>query len=121
MQKFQCLLFVLKRSYICYYVICMTVPLNKIHDSPQEKETYHSITPCTTSTSSRQLCCCFTNHALKKGPITPSREVSLSRHHANYFTVLRITPRKNGQSRHLANCWGRLYCENDAINKSLYI
>ena len=28
MRKFQCLLFVLKRSYICYYVICMTVPLN---------------------------------------------------------------------------------------------
>ena len=28
MQKFQCLLFVLKRSYICYYVICMTVPLS---------------------------------------------------------------------------------------------
>ena len=27
MRKFQCLLFVLKRSYICYYVICMTVPL----------------------------------------------------------------------------------------------
>ena len=26
--KFQCLLFVLKRSYICYYKICMTVPLN---------------------------------------------------------------------------------------------
>ena len=29
MQKFHCLLFVSKRSYIiCYYVICMTVPLN---------------------------------------------------------------------------------------------
>ena len=27
MQKFQCLLFMLKRSYICYYIICMTVPL----------------------------------------------------------------------------------------------
>ena len=27
MQKCQCLLFVLKRSYICYYIICMTVPL----------------------------------------------------------------------------------------------
>ena len=27
MRKFQCLLFVLKRSYICYYIICMTVPL----------------------------------------------------------------------------------------------
>ena len=27
MQKFQCLLFVLKRSYICYYIIFMTVPL----------------------------------------------------------------------------------------------
>ena len=25
MRKFQCLLFVLKRSYICYYIICMTV------------------------------------------------------------------------------------------------
>ena len=29
MRKFQCLLFVLKRSYICYYMICMTVPLIK--------------------------------------------------------------------------------------------
>ena len=28
MRKFQCLLFVLKQSYICYYIICMTVPLN---------------------------------------------------------------------------------------------
>ena len=27
MRKCQCLLFVLKRTYICYYVICMTVPL----------------------------------------------------------------------------------------------
>ena len=29
MRKFQCLLFVLKQSYICYYIICMTVPLNE--------------------------------------------------------------------------------------------
>ena len=29
MRKFPCLLFVLKRSYIYYYIICMTVPLNK--------------------------------------------------------------------------------------------
>ena len=28
MRKFQCLLFVLKRSFICYYIICMTVPLS---------------------------------------------------------------------------------------------
>ena len=27
MQKFQCLLFVLKRSYIYYYIICITEPL----------------------------------------------------------------------------------------------
>ena len=27
MLKFQCLLSVLKRSYICYCTICMTVPL----------------------------------------------------------------------------------------------
>ena len=27
MRKFQCLLFMLNRSYICYYIICMTVPL----------------------------------------------------------------------------------------------
>ena len=27
MQKFQCLLFVLNRSYICYFIVCMTVPL----------------------------------------------------------------------------------------------
>ena len=28
MRKCQCLFFVLQRSYICYYIICMTVPLN---------------------------------------------------------------------------------------------
>ena len=28
MRKFQCLLFVLKRSYICDYILCMTVPLS---------------------------------------------------------------------------------------------
>ena len=27
MRKFHCLLFVLKRSYNCYYIICMTVPV----------------------------------------------------------------------------------------------
>ena len=27
MQKLPCFLFVLKRSYICYYIICMTTPL----------------------------------------------------------------------------------------------
>ena len=27
MRKFQCLLFVLKGSYLCYYIICMAVPL----------------------------------------------------------------------------------------------
>ena len=27
MRKFPCLLFVLKRWYICYYVICMTAPV----------------------------------------------------------------------------------------------
>ena len=29
MRKFQGLLFVLEQSYICYYVICMTLPLRK--------------------------------------------------------------------------------------------
>ena len=35
MRKCQYLLFVLKRSYICYYIICMTVPLikEKIRDA----------------------------------------------------------------------------------------
>ena len=28
MRKLQCLLFVLKRSYIYHYIICMTIPLN---------------------------------------------------------------------------------------------
>ena len=31
MRKFQCLLFVLKQSCICYYVICMTVALRNIY------------------------------------------------------------------------------------------
>ena len=30
MGKFKCLLFVLKRSSICYYMICMTVPLSSL-------------------------------------------------------------------------------------------
>ena len=34
MRKFQCLLFVLKRSYAIYYVICMIVTLK---DSKEEK------------------------------------------------------------------------------------
>ena len=29
MQKFQCLLYVLKGPYICYYIIYMTVPLQE--------------------------------------------------------------------------------------------
>ena len=29
MGKFQCFVYVLKRSCICYYIICMTVPLKK--------------------------------------------------------------------------------------------
>ena len=33
MWKLQCLLFVLKRSYFCYYIICMTVPLKIIYNS----------------------------------------------------------------------------------------
>ena len=38
MQKFQCLLFVLQRLYICYYIICMNVPLNlKLYGSITEK------------------------------------------------------------------------------------
>ena len=28
MLVFQCWFFVLKRSYICYYIICMTAPLS---------------------------------------------------------------------------------------------
>ena len=32
MRKFQCLLFVFKQSYICYYMICMTAPLTKSFD-----------------------------------------------------------------------------------------
>ena len=30
LRKFQCLLFALKRSYICYYIACMTVPLRQL-------------------------------------------------------------------------------------------
>ena len=36
----------------------------------------------------------------KKGPLTPSRQAPLSRHHANYIAVSRITPWKKGLSRH---------------------
>ena len=33
MRKLPCLLFVLKRSYICYYIICMTVPLIRYYQN----------------------------------------------------------------------------------------
>ena len=32
MRKVQCLLFVLKRSYIFYYIVCMTVPLKPFRE-----------------------------------------------------------------------------------------
>ena len=32
MRKVQCLLFVLKRSYIFYYIVCMTVPLKQFRE-----------------------------------------------------------------------------------------
>ena len=38
------------------------------------KRTNHAIAPYTTFTPSRQIFCCFTNHSLKKGQITPSRQ-----------------------------------------------
>ena len=36
MRKFQCLLFVLKRSYI-YFIICMTVPLKALYKIKRQK------------------------------------------------------------------------------------
>ena len=33
MPKFQCFLIVLKRSYVCYYIICMTVPFIDISET----------------------------------------------------------------------------------------
>ena len=35
MQKFRFLLFLLKESYICYYIICVTVPLMKAFKESQ--------------------------------------------------------------------------------------
>ena len=32
MRKVQCLLFVLKQSYIFYYIVCMTVPLKPFRE-----------------------------------------------------------------------------------------
>ena len=49
MQKSQCLLFVLKRSNICFYVICMTVPLKPILENviyfrvPKPRLMYHGL------------------------------------------------------------------------------
>ena len=37
MRKFQCLLFVLKGSYICYYIIWMTAPLT---NTPKSSKVY---------------------------------------------------------------------------------
>ena len=50
------------------------VKLNEIHDSRQEKGTYHAITPCSAFRPSRQLFYWFT--------ITPWKKDHL-RHHAN--------------------------------------
>ena len=36
MRKIQCLFFVSNRSYICHYIICMTVPLRLIIKRKQE-------------------------------------------------------------------------------------
>ena len=45
MRKFQFLLFVLRRSYICYYLNCMTVPLiAKLHVCGFSKKSLKLIT-----------------------------------------------------------------------------
>ena len=59
---------------------------------------FHTITPI--------MLLFHESRALKKGLITPSRNATLSCHHASYLAVLWITPWKNGQSRHHANRWG---------------
>ena len=41
MRKFQCLLFVWKRLYICNYIICTTVPLDKNSAKVQLMQTGH--------------------------------------------------------------------------------
>ena len=61
---------------------------------------FHTITPI--------MLLFHESRALKKGLITPSRNATLSCHHASYLAVLWITPWKNGQSRHHANRWGCL-------------
>ena len=38
MRKIQCWLFVLKQSCICYYIICMTVPLRNCFTSMQDTQ-----------------------------------------------------------------------------------
>ena len=43
MWKFQCVLFVLQRLYICYYIICMTVPLRQSLNSITRKCSYITI------------------------------------------------------------------------------
>ena len=58
MRKFQCLLFVLQRSYICYDIICMTVPLKiKFHRySPNTtKYPYKLKYPCRSKNWNKKL------------------------------------------------------------------
>ena len=43
-----------------------------LRDSCQKKWDYDAISPCTTFTASHQSFCSFTNHALKKGSVTPT-------------------------------------------------
>ena len=45
---------------------------------------------------SRETYAKFTIHIKKKGPIRPSRDVPLSRYHANGLAVSRITPCEKG-------------------------
>ena len=57
MQKFQCLLFVLKRLCICYYIICMPVPLNITRGHQSKKQILFQINNQVTLSTTNILIC----------------------------------------------------------------
>ena len=68
----------ISRHHTNYFAVSQITPWRRAN---------HAITPCTTLTPSRQLFCCFINHSLNKGSITPSHQplwVLFSRENAGF-------------------------------------
>ena len=64
----------LSRNHVMHSFHAIVPILLMFHESQPAKMTDQVFTPCILFTPSRQLFCCFTNHALKKGSIASSRQ-----------------------------------------------